>query len=896
MFTKSPCLTRRLFSLRNLLFVPLLACAVGVCLKATHAPAAAAAMAFTVNRGITADRLFGFLASTEVKNPLRAFGVEPRTSAPAVFPNLLVANAELNQCANGPVGGSAVPCSDSAWVSTNVNDTVAHWVEGDSVPFRQVLTGFTVGTDHTVTIGYDTTKGGKHAFDYLTSFDRTETFAMGNNPCSGVPGCSLGTFSTAPIAIDPNVTAGFDQIPGNTDDITQIPGVFTLFGGTITGVSAYTTTGSYAGDSHTTVTISFHANQAGMVLAWGGHIATRQDWGSDNTTISTTGSPYHMDQESCSFSCASEDRAISHTAILPAPFVVNTTADTDNGVCEPVGTNNGCTLREAINAANANAGADSINFDTAGVFATAQTITLTSGELVVSGNLTILGTGSNLLTVSGNNASRVFRIDTGNTVTLDGLTIANGQVSGSFPTGFGGGIFNDQATLTVSNSTVRNNSGTGNGGGIFNNSGTLTVSYSTVRNNNSSGGGGIANRDTSAGAPTLTVNNSTISGNSSSGIGGGIFSGSNHVSSPATLNITNSTISGNSAVSAGGIGNLDSLHGTPTLNVSNSTVSGNIASNNCGGIRNAEAGGTATATLNSTIVSDNSAPSIPDIGNDNGSTLSGSYNLVETTSGYSFSSGSNNIFGIDPMLGPLADNGGPTQTHALLCGSPAIDKGINSNSLITDQRGAGFARTFDDLSIINATGGDGTDIGAFELQLVCNQVTAIGPARVWLGLKNSDDVGTNFDLLAEVFKNSELTPIASSGVIPNVPGGGSGFNNAVLRIISLTLTGSPSINAGDTLRFRLSVRIAAASRHRSGTARLWYNGAATDTGATRDAGSRFNATIGSNPPTDYFLRSGIGFPLSTTAGTSKQFIDVSVDRAVGGNPFKPFGTWSKTFP
>jgi hypothetical protein len=109
--------------------------------------------------------------------------------------------------------------------------------------------------------------------------------------------------------------------------------------------------------------------------------------------------------------------------------------------------------------------------------------------------------------------------------------------------------------------------------------------------------------------------------------------------------------------------------------------------------------------------------------------------------------------------------------------------------------------------------------------------------------------------------------------------------------------GSPPINAGDTLKFRLSVRIAAASGHRSGTARLWYDGAAIDAGAARDAGSRFNATIGSNPPTDYFLRKESGsFTLNTTAGTSKQFVDVFVDRAVGGNPFKPFGTWSKTFP
>jgi hypothetical protein len=70
----------------------------------------------------------------------------------------------------------------------------------------------------------------------------------------------------------------------------------------------------------------------------------------------------------------------------------------------------------------------------------------------------------------------------------------------------------------------------------------------------------------------------------------------------------------------------------------------------------------------------------------------------------------------DPLLGPLQDNGGPTFTHALLPGSPAIDKGKNFSGATTDQRGPGFVRTFDDVSTANATGGDGTDIGAFEVQ------------------------------------------------------------------------------------------------------------------------------------------------------------------------------------
>jgi len=160
-------------------------------------------------------------------------------------------------------------------------------------------------------------------------------------------------------------------------------------------------------------------------------------------------------------------------------------------------------------------------------------------------------------------------------------------------------------------------------------------------------------------------------------------------------------------------------------------------------------------------------------------------------------------------------------------------------------------------------------------------LTDLDPARVWLGLKNSDDVGTKFDLLAEVFKNGELI---GSGQLNDVPGGSSGFNNAFLRTIDLAQSGPVDFYPGDTLSIKLSVRIAASSRHRSGTARFWFNDAA--------ANSRFTATIGGET-NDYFLRSG--FVLANTAGPGpKDKIDVTVSR-VGGNPFKPFGTWSTTY-
>jgi hypothetical protein len=161
-------------------------------------------------------------------------------------------------------------------------------------------------------------------------------------------------------------------------------------------------------------------------------------------------------------------------------------------------------------------------------------------------------------------------------------------------------------------------------------------------------------------------------------------------------------------------------------------------------------------------------------------------------------------------------------------------------------------------------------------------VSALGPASVWVGLKTSDDVGTKFDLLAEVTKNGV---VIGSGQLNDVSGGSSGFNNAVLDTISLALSSSQSFCAGDTLGLRLSVRVAASSGHVSGTARLWFNDSA--------ANSRFNATVNGGS-TDHFLLDG--FLLNTSAGSGpKKTIDVLVSRNVGGNPFKPFGTWTKTF-
>lgn len=165
-----------------------------------------------------------------------------------------------------------------------------------------------------------------------------------------------------------------------------------------------------------------------------------------------------------------------------------------------------------------------------------------------------------------------------------------------------------------------------------------------------------------------------------------------------------------------------------------------------------------------------------------------------------------------------------------------------------------------------------------------------------MGVKNSDDVGLRLDLKAEVFVNSTSDAPVGTGELDNVSGGSSGFANALLNTIStLALTNGPvALSPGDQLLFRVSVRrTCAGGGHASGTARVWCNGKAIDSGVTRDAGSRFDATInGTN--SNYYLRTS--FALATTAGSSRLFIDKFVDSKAGcpSRPFTPFGTWSIT--
>ncbi len=359
-----------------------------------------------------------------------------------------------------------------------------------------------------------------------------------------------------------------------------------------------------------------------------------------------------------------------------ATITVNSTADSGGG-----------SLRDAL--------ATAANGDTIDAPSISGTITLLTGELLVTNSVTILGPGANQLAVDGNAASRVFHIGSGTTVTIAGLTITNGLVTTSFPADVGGGIWNDHATLTVYNCNISGNSGSAAGGGIFNDgrvdSATLTVSNCTLSGNSAGYGGGLFSAGENAGSATLTLRTSTLSGNLARFNGGGLFNYGN--AGTATLTVVASTLSDNSATLLGG-----------------------------GLFNNGVSAGSATVKIGSTILNVGGG-SGANIYNNAGTITSDGYNLSSDAGVVNVAGGTGDLnaagdqTNTPPQLGPLQDNGGPTFTHAPLCGSPAIDAGTNFTGSATDQRG--LPRTFDDPGIANATGGDGTDIGAVEVQTAC---------------------------------------------------------------------------------------------------------------------------------------------------------------------------------
>jgi Ca2+-binding RTX toxin-like protein len=354
----------------------------------------------------------------------------------------------------------------------------------------------------------------------------------------------------------------------------------------------------------------------------------------------------------------------------------------------------GGSLRQAILDANATAGADRVAFQSK----LSGQITLASQLPNITDPVDIVGPGAAQLSVSGNNSSRIFYIYPtvrGTPVTISGLTLTAGRPSSSDMTGGrGGAIFIKYGKVTLDRVVISNSSSESFGGGVENANGSLTVRSSTITGNSAAEGGGISNRHDQPSADTIV--NSTITGNQATEYaGGGVW-----FEAPfdnATIDVRSSTISGNSATDPTGGGG------------------GGFWTNGDG------------ATLTNTIVADNSGPIRPDVQTSSIYTsASASFSLIENPDGAAITGGPN-IFGQDPKLGALGDNGGPTPTIPLLNGSPALDAGA-SVGVASDQRGA--PRPFDLAGLGPAAGGDNADIGASERNLCAGVlVNRIGTAN-----------------------------------------------------------------------------------------------------------------------------------------------------------------------
>lgn len=357
---------------------------------------------------------------------------------------------------------------------------------------------------------------------------------------------------------------------------------------------------------------------------------------------------------------------VASPARADTTFTVKSKADTDGMTCGP----SDCTLRQAINAANAAPGNDTI------VFALGPTATITLGStlptITDASGLTIDGQSASI-TISGNEQVRVFEVVAGAELALSKLTVANGSA------GLGGGIKNEGGTLKVTDSTFSDNNAVGTGS-------------DPVSCENACLGGGIQND-----GGTLTVIRSTFSGNKSDAIGGGISNVNG-----GTLKIINSTFSGNGAGFVGG-----AINNGGKLEVTYSTFSDNVG----GGINNANAAGV-TLTLSNTILANSTGGNIREVcagGTCQGKITDGGYNISDDKS-FRFGAPTSRT-NVDPRLEPggSQDNGGPTDTIALQGDSPAVDfipKGRNGcgAAVNVDQRG------------VKRPQGNRCDAGAFELQ------------------------------------------------------------------------------------------------------------------------------------------------------------------------------------
>ncbi len=449
-----------------------------------------------------------------------------------------------------------------------------------------------------------------------------------------------------------------------------------------------------------------------------------------------------------------------------ASLTVTRSDDRNNAACVP----GDCSLREAVNAANASGSDDAINF------ASGLTRITLANEIVINnaGALTLLGPGANILAIDGGpGINRIFYTNRA-TVTISGVTLTggNGIGGGEIYSGIGGAVFVQGGFLTLEAVHVTGNSVNRAGGGVAfggGDSGPVLPGTNRIINSIISGNTALQSGGISANAP-LTIVNSTISGNTAALDSGGFGA------TGSSLTVVNSTISGNTAGDyAGGFSTW--ANGTTLRNV---TITSNTAKRG-GGIYqisevNEDGQFQSVLDFGNTIVAGNTATTGigPEIYNEHeitGITSVGG-NLIGDSPGDSTSTGTvsiayqpTDIRDTNPLLGPLADNGGTTPTHALLLGSPVLDRGLNTLvsplGSVFDQRGMGFLRIHDG-------NGDGiaiVDIGAFEATFTFADVSGRVMTTDGLGLRNAIVSITGSNGVKQISPTSSLGYFSFSGIV-----------------------------------------------------------------------------------------------------------------------------------
>jgi hypothetical protein len=515
--------------------------------------------------------------------------------------------------------------------------------------------------------------------------------------------------------------------------------------------------------------------------------------------------------------------------VVLSTFTVNSLGDAGSG------SNNSGDLRYCINRANADNQANQIVFDST-VFGTPQTITLSGSQLELSdtgGTQTITGPAA-LVTISASEQSSVFQVGGGVTASISGLafsdygsgseysngvvlsnsgvlTLDHCTISGSSASfNYASGLYN-RGTMNLTDCTVSGGASQANGGGVSN-SGTANLTGCTISGSSAviARGGGVYNSHTG----NLTLTDCTVSGNSAFN-GGGVFNA-------GTANLTGCTVSGSSAAAgAGGFANLRNsgggVYNRGTASLTNCTISGNSATGSHGfggGVYNY--GPTGNLTLTACTISGNSAPfggGLYNPGGDYGGTADLTDMIVagNTSSsgpndiGGSVSDGIHNLVGAggsgglangvdgnivltsftDLGLAPLGNNSGPTQTMALLAGSPAIGAGViadypgTTTPITTDQRGEPFDSPHPDIGAFQS---QGSTLISLTFSGISHQSIAYGTSSVTLSgtLANGSQA-----------PEGEHVAVTLDGVEQSAAVGSGGAFSTTFLSTGLSVAGSP---------------------------------------------------------------------------------------------------------